>query len=237
MVPSLVERLKAYLFPGGDAAARSICGIRTTQSGEIRSSAASAWKSFTAEEVVDAATTTFLWEARMGSGLTAVHVTDAYDHGRGHLVVRKGPLTLANLGGPSVDEGELQRYLGYVSYCPSMIVNNPSLDFAATGLNTLRIRDRHAAPDAFVDLDIDADGRPLAVRALRPMYVGRRIVPTEWSAVGSDPEEWHGVRMCRHLEATWHPPDGTFVYIRIDVLSQSVIAATPAVLRCDNVIA
>jgi hypothetical protein len=237
MVPSLVERLKAYLFPGGDAAARAVCGIRTTQSGEIRSSAASAWKSFTAEEVVDATTTMFSWEAAMGSGLAAVQVTDAYESGHGRLIVRKGPLTLARLSGPHVDQGELQRYLGYVSYCPPMMLNNPWLDFAAIGLNTLRIRDRRGAPDAYVDLDLGPDGEPLAVRALRPMSVGRRIIPTEWSAVGSNPEEWQGMRMCRHLEAAWRPPDGTFVYIRIDVLSQSVIATTATPLRCDNVTA
>jgi hypothetical protein len=227
MVPSLVERLKAYLFPGGDAAARAVAGIRTIQSGDIRSSAASAWKKFTAEEVVEATRSMFSWQATLGTGVAAVHVTDAYEHGRGRLVVRKGPLTLAHLTGPHVDQGELQRYLSYISYCPSMILNNPSLDFAAVSLDTLRVRDRHDTTGTRVDLYLDEDGRPLAVRGVRPMMVGTRVIPTDWSAVGTDPQVWNGVRVCRHLEAAWHPPDGEFVYVRIDVLSQSLVATAP----------
>ncbi len=222
-MPSLVERLKTYLFPDGDAAARAVTGIRTIQSGDVRASASAAWKSFHAEEIVDATESMFSWDATLGSGIAAVHVTDGYDRDGGRLVVRKGPLTVAHLAGPHMDQSELQRYLSYIPYCPSMILNNPFLDFAAVGLDTLRIRDRRAAIDAGIALQLGDDGRPLATRAVRPMTIGRRIVPTEWSAIGSDPQLWHGMRMCRHLEAAWHPPDGEFVYVRIDVLSQSML--------------
>jgi hypothetical protein len=44
-----------------------------------------------------------------------------------------GPIPLRKLAGPEVDQGELQRYLSYVIYCPAMILNNPSLELAATG--------------------------------------------------------------------------------------------------------
>ncbi|HZP48997.1 MAG TPA: DUF6544 family protein [Vicinamibacterales bacterium] len=227
MAPSLLERLKTYLFPDGETAARAIPGIRTIQSGDIRSSEKSAWKSFSAEEIVDATRTTFWWDAKIGSGLASVGVTDAYEGGHGRLAVRKGPVPLVDMTGPHIDQGELQRYLSYVNYCPSMIVNNPFLDFAAVGLTTLRIRDRQDATGSFVDLDIADDGRPIVIRAVRPMTVGKRVIPTEWSAVGTNEHVWNGIRLCRHLEASWHPPDGRFVYVRIDVLSQSVIATTP----------
>ncbi len=230
MAASLLARLKAYVFPEGDAAARAVRAIRTTQRGEIRSSASAAWKPFAAQEMVDATRSSFVWEATLGSGLASVHVTDAYEAAHGRLLVRKGPLTLVKMTGPHVDQGELQRYLSYVCYCPSMLVNNPDLDFAAVGVNTLRIRDRQDAAQSSVDLEIADDGRPLAARAVRPMTIGRRVVPTEWSAIGSEPQTWNGIRMCRHLEASWHPPDGDFVYIRIEVLSQSVIATTPTSL-------
>ena len=230
MVPSLLERLKAFLFPAGDAAARAVPGIRTIQCGELRSSAKSAWKPFSAEEIVDATRSMFVWEATMGGGLTAVQITDAYEDGHGRLIVRKGPVTLARMLGPHVDQGELQRYLGYIPYCPSMIVNNPFLDFTALGLNTLRIYDRSDPSQTWVELEIADDGGPLMVRATRPMVVGRRVVPTEWSATGRDWHEWNGIRMCGHLEAAWHPPDGQFTYVRIDVLSQAVIATAPATL-------
>ena len=113
-----MERLRAYCFPAGEDAARGVLGVKTTQRGEVRPAPAAKWIPFTAEEFVDAVNTGFRWEARMGSGLlTSVQVTDAYQNGRGRLVLRKGPVPLRKMTGPEVDKGELQRYLGYLPYC------------------------------------------------------------------------------------------------------------------------
>jgi hypothetical protein len=211
--------LKAYCFPGGEFAARGIRGIRAVQRGEIRSSAEARWNPFVASEFVDATTTGFRWEARLGTGILSVAVTDAYEAGHGRLVVAKGPLQLKKLTGPDVDAGELQRYLGYVGYCPPMLLNNPSLEFAAVGERTLKVRERHDMTGASVEIDLAQDGRPLLVRATRPMIVGKRVVPTVWFATGSEPQEWEGLRVWRHMEAAWQLPSGPFTYVRIDLTS------------------
>ncbi len=189
--------LKAYSFPGGESAARGIRGIRAIQRGEIRSSP----------------------EARWGTGVLSVAVTDAYAAGHGRLVVAKGPLRLKKLTGPDVDMGELQRYLGYVGYCPPMLLNNPSLEFAVVGDRTLEVRDRHDTTGASVEIYLGEDGRPVLIRAMRPMTVGKRVIPTAWSATGSDPQEWEGLRVWRHMEAAWHLAAGPFTYVRIDLTS------------------
>jgi len=211
--------LKAYCFPGGESAARGIRGIRAVQRGEIRSSPEARWNAFVADEVVDATTTGFRWEARLGTGVLSVSVTDAYESGYGRLVVSKGPLQLKKLTGPDVDKGELQRYLGYVGYCPPMMLNNPALEFAVVGDRTLKVRDRRDTTGASVDLYLGEDGRPVLIRAVRPMIIGKRVVPTMWSATGSDPHEWEGLRVWRHMEAAWHLPAGLFTYVRIDLTS------------------
>jgi len=219
----LLAALKAYCFPGGESAARGIRGIRAVQRGEIRSSPEARWNTFVANEFVDAMTTGFRWEARLGTGLLSVAVTDAYEAGHGRLVVAKGPLQLTKLTGPDVDAGELQRYLGYVGYCPAMLLNNASLEFAAVGERTLRLRDRQDTTGASVEIDLGEDGRPVLVRATRPMTVGKRVIPTAWSATGSDPQEWEGLRVWRHMEASWHLPAGPFVYVRMDVTSFAAV--------------
>jgi hypothetical protein len=211
--------LKTYCFPGGESAARGIRGIRAVQRGEIRSSPEARWNPFVANEFVDATTTAFRWEARLGTGVLSVAVTDAYEAGHGRLVVAKGPLQLKKLTGLDVDAGELQRYLGYVGYCPPMLLNNPALEFFAVGERTLKVRDRHDTTGASVEIDLGEDGRPLLIRAMRPMTVGKRVIPTAWSATGSDPQEWEGLRVWRHMEAAWHRADGPFTYVRIDLTS------------------
>jgi hypothetical protein len=172
-----------------------------------------------ASEFVDATKTSFCWEARLGTGVFAVAVTDAYEEGEGRLVLKKGPLQLKKLTGPDVDQGELQRYLGYVGYCPPMMLNNPALDFAVVGDRTLKVRDRHHETGASVEIDLGEDGRPLLVRAMRPMIVGKGVVPTLWSATGSEPQDWEGLRVWQHMEAAWHLAEGPFTYIRIDLTS------------------
>jgi hypothetical protein len=220
----LLERLKAYCFPAGEDAARGVRGIKTTQRGEFRMSSGARWTAFTAEEFVDATSTAFCWEARIGTSLlTSVHVTDAYENGRGQLVLKKGPIQLKKLHGSDVDKGELQRYLGYISYCPAMLLNNRSLQLTAAGPSTLRVRDRQDQTNAWVDCDIDKDGRPSLAHCIRPMAVGRRVIPTPWSASGSEPHEWEGMRIMRRLEASWNPPEGSFAYIRIELTSVTVL--------------
>jgi Family of unknown function (DUF6544) len=216
---SLVAALKTYLFPNGESVAHGIRGIRAMQRGEIRSSAEARWNPFVANEFVAATTTGFCWDARLGSGVLSVAVTDAYVAGHGRLVVAKGPLQLKKLIGPDVDQGELQRYLGYVGYCPPMMLNNPSLEFAAVGERTLKVSDRHDKTGASVEMQLGEDGRPVLIRAVRPMIVGKRVLPTAWSAIGSDPQEWEGMRVWRHMEAAWHLADGPFTYVRIDLTS------------------
>lgn len=220
----LVERLKAYCFPAGEDSASSVRGIKTTQRGEIRMSSGARWTAFTADEFVDATSSAFCWEARIGNGLlTSVHVTDAYENGRGRLVLKKGPIQLKKMLGPDVDKGELQRYLGYISYCPAMLLNNRSLELTAVSPSTLRVRHRQDQTDAWVDCDIDKHGRPTLIHCIRPMAVGNRAILTPWSASGNETQEWEGMRMMRRLEATWNPPEGSFSYIRIELMSVTVL--------------
>jgi hypothetical protein len=220
---SLTARLKSYVLPGGEAAARGIRGIEATQAGDIRSGPNAKWIPLTAKESVDARTTSFRWEARMGTGLfTSVSVVDAYEDGHGRLVVKKGPVQLQRMTGADLDIGELQRYLGYIGYCPPMIVNNPSLHLTAVGPHTLQIRDRDN-PEVSVETEIDEDGRPQITRAMRPMLVGKKAILTPWSASGSDPDERDGVRVWRRMEASWHLPEGVFPYVRIELTSFTVV--------------
>jgi hypothetical protein len=219
-VMSMLARLRAYHLPGGEEAARSVRGIRTLQRGEIRSSPDARWGALTAEESVDAARSGFCWTARMGSGLLgSVEVTDAYENGQGRLVVKKGPIQLKKITGPEVDKGELQRYLGYIGYCPAILVNHPTLAWEAVGPATLRIHDLQDPTGAAVEMEVHEEGFPVCVRAVRPMTVGKKIIMTPWSARGTGIQEWEGMRVWTRMEAAWHPQEGEFTYVRLEVTS------------------
>jgi uncharacterized protein DUF6920 len=55
------------------------------------------------------------------------------------------------------------------------------------------------------------------------MTLGTRVIPTPWSASGSEPQEWDGLRVWRRMEAAWHLTEGPFTYVRIELTSFKVL--------------
>ena len=143
---AVMAALKAYCFPGGESAARNIRGIRAVQRGEIRSSPEARWNTFVANEFVDATKTRVLLGGPLALGVFSRAGHRRLRGGEGRLVVEKGPLQLKKLTGPDVDRGRVATLPGYVGYCPPMVLNNPSLEFAVVGDRTLKVRDRHDRP-------------------------------------------------------------------------------------------
>ncbi|HYW43146.1 MAG TPA: DUF6544 family protein [Bryobacteraceae bacterium] len=220
----VLARLRAFCFPGGEEAARKVCAVKTTQRGEMRTTPEARWMPFTAEETIDARRSRFRWDARFQGG--ALGVTDAYEDGRGRLVIKLGGVVpVKKMTGPDLDKGELQRYLASVISCPPMVLNHASLEWTAAGPSTLRVRDRDDPTGATIDLEIDADGRPLMCRANRPRLVGKQSAQTPWSGRCSEFREWEGLRVAGRMEVAWHLPEGEFTYFREEVTAFQVISA------------
>jgi hypothetical protein len=218
---TLLSRLRAFCFPGGEDSARLVCAIRTTERGEMRPSPSARWIPFSAEQVIDARRSSFRWEARYRGGrMGLVAVADAYEEGRGRLVVKLGGvIPIQKVLGPEVDRGELQRYLASIVLCPSIVLNHGSLEWTAVGPLTLRVRDREDPTGATVDVEMSAEGRPLVCRADRPRVVGKQTILTPWSGIGSEFRDWEGLCVASRVEASWHLPDGPFTYYRGEVTS------------------
>jgi hypothetical protein len=82
---------------------------------------------------------------------------------------------------------------------------------------------QHDESGASVEIDLSEDGRPMLTRAIRPMTLGTRVIPTPWSASGSESQEWDGLRVWRRMEAAWHLTEGPFTYVRIELTSFKVL--------------
>ncbi len=222
---ALLARLRAFHFPGGEEAARAVRAVRIAERGETQSAPNARPVSFTSENDIDSTRSRFRWTARFKKGgITSFTVVDAYEEGHGRLAVQLGGLLpVRKFEGPDVDRGELQRYLGSITLCPPMLLNHPTLEFAAAGPGTLRVRDREDPIGASVLADLDEEGATKLIRADRPRLVGKAAILTPWSARGSELREWEGLRVATRLEAFWHLPEGTFRYYYSEVVSLDAV--------------
>jgi hypothetical protein len=209
----LLAGWRAFAFPGGEEAARSIRALAWEEEGELRASPKARWIPFTARHRVEAAATTFRWDAMIGTGaLTRTAVTDACDDRHGWSVARAaGFLPVARVEGPEMDRGQVQRWLADVGRCPSALLVHPRLEASSAGGRWLRLRDAAGPADAVVELELGPEGGPVSMRGVRPSLQGRKFVLRAWSGRMGAPVEWEGFRVPTALEASWTYPEGEFV--------------------------
>jgi hypothetical protein len=217
--PAAGERLarwRAWALPGGEGSARAIEAVEWEEEGELRSSPRARWIPFRARHRLEAARTTFRWDAMLGTGaLTRTAVTDACDDGRGWSVAKAaGILPVARVTGPEMDRGQVMRWLADVARCPSALILHPGLEASATGEDGLLLRDAAGPADAVVEVRLAPDGAPVAIRGMRPGMEGRRFVVRPWSGTMGSPLEWEGLRVPTRLEAAWEYPEGVVVTYR-----------------------
>ncbi len=216
----LLSRLRGFCLPTGEDAARFIRAVRTTEKGQIRMSPEARWIPFTAEQVTGSSRSSFRWEARLHPGkIISPTVTDAYEDGHGRITVKLAAIVpVKKIVGPETDRGELQRYLASIVLCPPILLNHDTLEWSASGPLTLRVHDLRDA-DASVEINISAEGRPIACRADRPRLLGKRAVSTPWCATCSEFRVWEGLCLPTRLEVSWHLPEGEFSYYLGEITS------------------
>ncbi|MGE5724948.1 MAG: DUF6544 family protein [Acidobacteriota bacterium] len=221
---SLLCRLRQFCLPREDAA-RAVSAVRIAEQGEMRMSPEARWIPFTAEQTIEARRSSFRWQARLsGNRLTSVTVTDAYENGHGYLTLKAaGFVPLKRITGADVDQGELQRYLASIAFCPPALLNHASLEWKAVASQTLRVRDRKDETGATVDLEMTEEGHPLTCRAQRPRLVGKHSVLTPWWGSYLEFSEWEGLRVASRLEVSWQLPQGPFAYFRSRLTSFQVL--------------
>jgi hypothetical protein len=103
--------------------------------------------------------------------------------------------------------------------CPPILLNHETLEWNALGPLTLRVHDLRDANSASIDINISAEGRPIACRADRPRLLGKRAISTAWCATCSEFREWEGLCIPTQLEVSWHLSEGEFSHYRGKITS------------------
>lgn len=221
--PEPLQRVRGFALPGELAQAP---GMRLHHSGEIRLNLDRPWRTFQAEEQIDARNLEFQWEARLRvAPLARAAMIEAFQSGHGRMEARLMGVSVQRSAGAQIDVTELTRLLSDLVWCP-MALYHPGLDFDAPDTRTLRVGVNRDGVLAGVTMRLDEAGRILQVRAEgRPRLIGRATLATDWLGSFADYRDFGGVRMPARSEQAWALPDGTFQYLRTEVLDAELLSA------------
>lgn len=222
-VPDAVRR---YLEA---TAAREGTGVRGFQArwrGRIRAAPDEPWMEFTAEQynTVEPPARFFLMDATRG-GLP-VQAYHEYRDGTATMVVRLlGVVPLVDLGGPEFTRAETVTLLNDLALLAPAALTDPSITWDADGGPAATAR--YAVGPHTVSARLEFDDRGLLADfvsddRLRTSEDGERLVSERWSTPILDYAVVNGRRLMSRGEGRWHPPEGSFVYIELELLEAAV---------------
>lgn len=130
-IPGPVRELANRL---GASEAAGTGHVRFSQSGRMRQDESSRWMSFRAVQTISLSECAFDWRVRTGP-FGIVHVRDCLRDGDGQIGVSVlGFVPVARVSSsPEATRGELLRYLAELPWAPGAMLQNPHLEWEASG--------------------------------------------------------------------------------------------------------
>lgn len=215
-MPDLPHLVDQYLRRAVPAPPEDGRGTLFHQQGQMRLAPERPWMPFSAEQMMEAGRTEFVWHARfkMAPLVTGV-VEDAFEAGHGRLDAKIwGFIPVAHGRGVDIDRGEAQRYLAELVWCPLAFVDNSELRFIELAEDTVRVW--VFDEQTYVDLRFDEGGDLVGVRTTTRRR-GEEVQP--WEGRFSEHRDFGGLRAPARGEVWWEAPEGHFVYWRGEVTS------------------
>jgi hypothetical protein len=220
---SLPESVRRYLRRAGVVGHPAVTDFRATWKGRMRSTADSAWMTFTADQldIVDPPRRYFMMDARMkGLPVDVLHAFD--DRGATMRVKLMSVHTMVDAKGAELTRAETVTLFNDLCCLAPAALLSPSITWESIdaitatahftlGLNTI------TAELHFDDLgdltDFVADGRG-AVSA-----DGRTVIPLRWSTPLRACAQVGPARVATKAEVMWHPDSGAWTYGEFELTS------------------
>ncbi|HIG21928.1 MAG TPA: hypothetical protein EYG02_04340 [Henriciella marina] len=196
-VRELANRLGASEAVGTDH-------VSFSQSGRMRQDETSRWMPFQAVQTISLSECAFDWRARTGPfGL--VHVRDCLRDGEGQIgvsVLRLVPMARVSSSSDAT-RGELLRYLAELPWAPSAVLQNPHLEWEASG-DAIIVRAKLGEVAGEIRFSLDDEGYIAeAYAADRPRAVRGGFETAPWRGQFRDYRKVSGVVIPHAAEVAW----------------------------------
>ncbi len=224
---SLPDPVRRYVLKSGAVGRPIAHHVRAVWRGRIRSGPDEAWMTFSAEQwnFVSEPARFFLMRARRG-GLP-VDVYHAFRKGRASMRVRLlSTFPLVTAGGPDFTRAETVTILNELALLsPSALASSPDIRWESVDHRSARAWYRVGGVEVGAVLHFDPDGQLVDFVSddrLAASPDGTEFVRRRWSTPVGDYREVGGLRLMSRGEGRWHTPEGSYVYIELELLDLEV---------------
>jgi hypothetical protein len=224
MMPSDVTKLprpvQRYLATTGGPSRRPLRAAHLKQTGRIRTGPDKDWIPLVSEQVYAFQPAGFVWfaDARVAP-LLHLFARDKFVDGRGNMWIKlMGLITVADSGGPEIDQGAALRYWGEILAFPE-VLSSPQTTWEPIDERRARVTMNQGAIIVRATIDFDEHGYPVATHADRFRDVQGRPVLTPWSGYSRAWKDIDGRRFPTQWESVWHLPGGDFPAVQMEIRS------------------
>ncbi|MFO7270675.1 DUF6544 family protein [Sphaerobacter thermophilus] len=218
MLSDLPEPVRRYLAYSGIVGKPMAGTVHLKQTGRMRLSPGQPWMPLTAQQYFSVRPPGFVWDGTVRLGpLPVARGRDMYLDGVGHMLIKAGGVvTVADAGGPEMDQGALMRYLSELIWLPTGFLGE-QIAFESLDAQSVRVTLTDHGQRVSGTMHFDDEGRFTRFVAQRYRSVDGGQELTAWSAEALEYGERGGLMLPVRARASWMLPDGDFSYIDLTV--------------------
>ncbi len=193
--------------------------VRLRHGGTFRTKAEQPWLPIRGEQYFSVDPPGFVWwgRVRVMPGLW-IDARDKSMAGEGSMrIMVASTWTLADVGGPEIDQGALLRLLAEMVWFPTALLDSQNVSWTPIDEASAEARLRLYGRDVRAVFHFGPDGLPQKVTAHRYRDVDGKGVLTPWSGEMRNFRAHDGVLVPEEVEVSWHLESGAFPYARFSL--------------------
>ena len=214
MLDGLPEPVQRYLRYTGIVGKPYVRRIHLRQKGRMLLSSGTPWIPLEAQQWYSVRPPGFVWYGILHVGpIAIVRARDMYRTGSGHMLIKAASvITVADVKGKEIDQGEMVRYLSEMIWFPSALLED-NVSFEAVDARSARVILTHGGRTATGTLFFDAEGRLTEFAARR--YAGTNL--ETWSVFIAAYGQFEGLNLPVRGKAVWKLAKGDQEYIDVTI--------------------
>lgn len=202
-LPVPVQRYFRHVVPEGYPYIRS---VRLKHDGYFKTAPGKGWTAIEGEQYFTTDPPGFIWQGTT----TLFRARDQYVAHQGRLTVHLlSMLRVVDAHGPTVDQGELLRWLGESTWFPTNLLPSERLRWSPIDAYTAKLAVEYEGLSLAYTVSFNEQDEIVRLETQRYMTSDRL---ERWVGKLSDYQCIHGVRIPTRIQATWKLPEGDHTY-------------------------